>query len=635
MANESASSGADYRLQFPIDPARDHIRGGAARDRVVGVVLYGDYLCPYCRRLRLVLKRLRQAMGERLAYVFRHYPNERAHPGAGFIARAAEAAATQGKFWEMHDLLYDKEPPLTQADTFEFAAKLGLDMDRFVRDLESEAARKRVDEDLAEGNRNGVTATPTVFVDGIRYDGAWDFYSMLESLQRPIAQQLQRSARVFASLPAAGGLVLLLAAALALIAANTPIAPYYELFVHSQFGVGPPDRMLALTVGEWFSEGLLAIFFLLVGLEIRREMTAGALSDPKAALLPVLAAAGGVLAPTAIYLAFNRGPTAPGWSVPTATDIAFALGVLALFGDRIPTSLRVFVAALAVADDILSVLTLAIFYPRDFRIDWLAGALLLAAALYGLNRARTYAVWPYAVIAAAVGFALHGAGVHAALAGVILAGFLPTRPPPAVGPLLGQAANALAALEQAEYEAKLEGDDDRRIEQEPIWDWASRNLSAATDRLLSPADRIERAVAPWSAYLILPLFAFSATGVSFNVDLTSADATSIFLGVILGLAIGKPLGICIASWLAVAARIGIAPEGVPVRQIVGAACLCGIGDTVSLLMADQAFPSGPSSAIAKIGVLIGSVLAATLGAAILALPSPRAQQTRVTSVRQA
>jgi len=423
MASEGAPTGVDYRLQRPIDRARDHLRGGSAPDGVVDVVLYGDYLCPYCRRLRHVLNRLRQAMGERLAYAFRHYPNEHAHPGAHVMSRAAEAAGAQGRFWEMHDLLYEKEPPLTQADTFEFAAKLGLDMERFARDLESEATRRRVDEDLNEGKRNGVTATPTLFVDGIRYDGAWDFYSMLESLERPIAQKVQRSARVFASLPAAGGLILLLAAALALIAANTPLAPYYALFIHSEFGVGPPDRMLALTVGEWFSEGLLAIFFLLVGLEIRREMTAGALSDPKAALLPAIAAVGGVLAPTAIYLALNPGPTAPGWSVPTATDIAFTLGILALLGDRIPVGLRVLVAALAVVDDVLSVLTLAIFYPRDFRIDWLIASLALTGVLYGLNRARVYAVWPYALIAAAIGFMLHGAGVHAALTGVILAAF--------------------------------------------------------------------------------------------------------------------------------------------------------------------------------------------------------------------
>jgi NhaA family Na+:H+ antiporter len=183
--------------------------------------------------------------------------------------------------------------------------------------------------------------------------------------------------------------------------------------------------------------------------------------------------------------------------------------------------------------------------------------------------------------------------------------------------LLAQAATALAELEQAENEARQPGGERRRIEQEPIWDWASRNLSAASERLLSPADRIERAVAPWSAYVILPLFAFSATGVNLAVDFSSPDARPILLGVILGLVVGKPLGVSVASWLAIKSRIARVPDDVTVCDFIGAASLCGVGDTVALLLADQAFPRGEDSAIAKIGVLVGSTLAAVLGALIL------------------
>jgi Na+:H+ antiporter, NhaA family len=620
MADETgATPGIAFRLLRPIDPARDHVRGGRSSDGVVSVVVYGDYHCPYCRRLGSVLARLRQALGERLVYVFRHFPNERAHPGATAIAHAAEAAARQGRFWDMHDRLYGQEPPISDEQALEIAAALGLDMERFQRDRDSNETRLRVDEDLAEGRRNGVTGTPTIFIDGIRYDGAWDFYSMLEALERPVGTLVKRSARVFASLPASGGLVLILAAAAALLCANTALAPYYRLLVESSFSIGPAGGLLTLTVGAWFSEGLLAFFFLLVGLEIRREMTAGALAEPRAALLPVIAAVGGCLAPAAIYLALNPGPTAPGWSVPTATDIAFALGILALFGERVPVGLRVFVAALAVVDDILSMLTLAIFYPHAFQGMWLLAGAAAIAALFALNRWRVYAGWPYAAITIALWLSLHAAGVHAALAGVLLAAFLPTRPAPAAGPLLAQAATALAALEHVETEAEAAGDDKRRIEQEPIWDWASRQLSAATDRLLSPADRIERAVAPWAAHVILPLFAFSATGVSLAVELSSPAGRTILWGVILGLVVGKPLGVALASLLAIKARIATVPDGITLRNFIGAACLCGIGDTVALLMADQAFPQGPDSAIAKIGVLIGSVLAAALGAAILAV----------------
>ena len=188
------------KLQREVDPSRDHIRGGSDPS-AISVVLYGDYLCPYCRRLRSVLKQLRQTFDERLRYVFRHFPNERAHPGAQFFSRVAEAAGNQGRFWEMHDWLYDHEPPLTRDDALAYARELGLDMARFNRDLDSEATRRRVDDDLDEGRRHGVTGTPTLFVDGLRYDGAWDFYSMVEVLERPVAQRLERSARAFANFP--------------------------------------------------------------------------------------------------------------------------------------------------------------------------------------------------------------------------------------------------------------------------------------------------------------------------------------------------------------------------------------------------------------------------------------------------
>jgi NhaA family Na+:H+ antiporter len=381
-------------------------------------------------------------------------------------------------------------------------------------------------------------------------------------------------------------------------------------------------------VGAWFSEGLLAIFFLLVGLEIRREITAGELSDPRAALLPVVAALGGVLAPAAIYLALNSSATAHGWSVPTATDIAFTLGILALLGPRVPSSLRVFVATLAVADDVISVLTLAIFYPRDFLPEWLLVSGISVALLLALNRWRVYATWPYLVVAAVLWISLHAAGVHGALAGILLAAFLPTRPAPAVGPLLAQAATALAALESAERAAQRSGPKEARIAGEPVWDWASRNLSAASERLLSPADRIEHAVSPWSTYFILPLFAFSATGVSFQFDLSSPDAVRVLVGVILGLVIGKPLGILLASLLAIKSRLARTPSDMTVRNFIGAACLCGIGDTVALLMADQAFHDSAYADVAKAGVLIGSVIAAALGAMIIAIHAPSIARTQ-------
>jgi NhaA family Na+:H+ antiporter len=598
-----------------VDPNRDHVRGIWTDDAVV-VVGYQDFLCPYCRRLRQEFRRLQNALGNRLVYVFRHFPNERANPGAELAARASEAAAKQGRFFEMHDAVFDRELPIGKTELVELARAIGLDVDRFMRDLESDDVRARVEQDIADGRRNGVTGTPTLFVDGVRYDGAWDFHSLLEALERPVAARVHRSARVFASLPTSAGLVLLLTAVLAVVCANTPIAPLYQRVMNAHFEVGPANSPLSLTVRDWFAEGLLSVFFLLVGLEIRREMTTGALANWRAALLPVFAALGGVVTPALIYLAFNRGPSAHGWSIPTATDVAFPLGLLAVLGDRVPVGLRVFVAALAVVDDVLSVLTLAIFYPRSFAPPYAAAVLGCILVLYAFNRARVYANWPYVGVGCALWLSLHTLGVHAALAGVLLAMCLPTRPAPKATPLLAQAATALAALEHAESEARRAGLDESRLEGEPVWEWAARNLSAASERFLSPAERIERAVAPWSAYVILPAFALSATGIRVATEFTSPDAGRIFMGVAVGLVIGKPLGVLLASGLALATRLAVAPEGVDKRGFVGAACLCGVGDTLALLMADRAF-SPDEAAVAKLAVLTGSAVAATLGTLVL------------------
>jgi NhaA family Na+:H+ antiporter len=460
-------------------------------------------------------------------------------------------------------------------------------------------------------------------VDGLRYDGAWDYHSMLEALERPVAARVHRSARVFASLPTSGGLILLLTALLALCCANTPLAPLYERAMSAHLGIGPVGTLLSLTTREWLSEGLFTLFFMIVGLEIRREMTVGALTSRRAALLPLVAAMGGVVTPALVYLALNRGAAARGWPIPTATDVAFSLALLALLGDRVPSSLRVFVAALAVADDLLSVLTLALFFPQAFAPVYALAVAASLLALLALNRARVYARWPYVLASAATWLSLHALGVDAALAGVLVALAVPARPPPAPGPLLAQAANALAALDQAEAEARLHKRDTSGLETGPVWEWAARNLSAAAERLLSPAERIERAVAPWSTYVVLPLFAFSATGVSFAIHLSSPERVHILAGTVLGLIAGKPIGVLVASAVAVTTGLAAPLEGVSLRQFVGAACLCGVGDTLALLMADRAL-SAEDAAVAKLGVLTGSVVAGLVGTAVLAPRRTRA-----------
>lgn len=618
-----SAAAREHRLLRPIDPGRDHLRGGDAAGRLLTILIYGDYLCPYCRRLRHVLERLRTALGERMVYVFRHFPNERAHPGAELMAIGSEAAGRQERFWEMHDALYSREPSIDENALCEIAASLGLDKERFRRDLHDPALRRRVEEDLADGRRNGVTATPTIFIEGIRYDGAWDFYSMLEALEQPVGARVQRTARAFANLPTSAGLVLLAAAAAAVLCANSPLAPFYRRLVGAQLGIDAPPGLLSLSIGNWCAEGLLAIFFLILGLEIRRELTGGSLADWRAAAAPVLAALGAIAAPALFYRALNPGPTAAGWSIPADTGIAFTLAVLALFGSRASAGLKVFVATYAVADDILAIVILAVFYPHTLAPTWLLAGAAAIFAMAIFNRWRVYAVWPYLTATIVLWLSLHLAGVSGALSGIALAAFLPLRPAPRAGTLLAQAATALAELEHAEQELKRAGSPLHRLQQEPVWDWASRNLSAAAERLLSPAERVERAVEPWSTYFVLPLFAFTAAGVSLHADFSTPHALAIFAGTALGLALAKPLGWTLVTWIAAKARIAAPPADTSVLAFIGAGLLCGIGDPLSLLMADQAFQSDAYAAIAKIGVLAGSVLAATLGAIALSFsPEP-------------
>jgi NhaA family Na+:H+ antiporter len=536
----------------------------------------------------------------------------------------------------MHDALFAREPPIAESVLLEVAASFGLDMERFRHDLRDPALRARVEEDLADGRRNGVTGTPTIFIDDVRYDGAWDFYSMLEALEQPVGARVQRTARAFANLPTSAGLVLLAAAAAAVLCANSSWASFYQRLIGAQLGIGSPTGLLSLSVANWCAEGLLAVFYLILGLEIRREMTVGSLVDWRAAATPVLAACGAIAAPALLYRSLNPGPTAVGWSIPADTGIAFTLAVLALFGTRASAGLKVFVATYAVADDILSILIIALIYPHTLDATWLIAGACSIAAMALFNRWRIYAVWPYLTATTALWLSLHLAGVSGALSGIALAAFLPLRPAPNAAPLLAQAATALAELEHAEQELESAGGS-RHLEQEPVWEWASRNLSAAAERLLSPAEKVERAVAPWSTYVVLPLFAFTAAGVSLNANLRLPHAQAVFAGTVLGLALAKPIGWILAALTAAKLKIGTLPADASTLAFIGAGLLCGIGDPLSLFMADQAFQNDSYAAVAKIGVLAGSVLAALLGAMALSLGPEsltlRQPQTAVTSRR--
>ncbi len=521
----------------------------------------------------------------------------------------------------MHDALYETEATLTRDAVTDLARDIGLDMDRFAADVERDELQTRVERDLEDG-RNAPASPPrrpsisTICVmtaPGISIL-CW------KRCSARLARAWSARPKCSPTCTASAGLVLLLSAVVALVCANTSLAPLYHGIVGAEFGVVAPGASLSLTIGEWASEGLLTFFFLLVGLGIRREMTTGPLMAWRAALLPALAAFGGVLAPTAIYLALNPDPAAAvGWSVPTATDVAFTLGILALcsahgrqpaFGFLSPRS--------RVIDDIISMVTLAIFYPKAFDAAWLPVAAILAVAMYGLNRWRIFRR-----------LAVRRAGRE------FMAGVARRRHPRRAGRRHPRCVHSDTPAARRRAAVGAGGDRARCAGRGAAFRKGRRRHPPGVGAQLDEAQprRRERTLAfagrtggagpsrPGRRMFALPLFSLAASGVALSVDVTNEANMRILLGVVLGLLIGKPLGILAASALAVRLKIGIAPADVPRNAFVGAAVLCGVGDTVALLMADQAFPEGPFAQAAKVGVFAGSVLAGIVGALILLAPS--------------
>lgn len=382
--------------------------------------------------------------------------------------------------------------------------------------------------------------------------------------------------RAFLNSQSSAGLVLMAAAALALIIANSPLRAGYEAVL--QLHLGP------LSLAHWINDGLMALFFLLVGLEIKREMLDGQLSTWPRRVLPGIAAAGGMAVPALVYLAFNQGPTAAGWAIPAATDIAFALGVIALLGNRVPASLRIFLAALAIIDDLGAVLIIALFYTADLSLPDLAGAGIFTGILYGLNRLRVRRLLPYLILGGALWFFVYRSGVHATLAGVILAFTIPLDRTP----------------------ARPDGD------------------------ARSPLHRLEHGLHLPVGYLVVPIFGLANAGVPVLALPAGAFAAPVTLGAALGLLLGKVAGVLGVSILAI--RLGIAhmPAHATSLHMLGVALLCGIGFTMSIFITLLAFPGAPMlQAEAKLGVLIGSLVSGLLGYGVLALAIRRQKSDAV------
>jgi NhaA family Na+:H+ antiporter len=422
----------------------------------------------------------------------------------------------------------------------------------------------------------------------------------------------------------AGGLVLLLCAAVALLWANSPWAHSYHALWETPIVIGVGPLLARLTLQEAINDGLMAVFFFLVGLEIKREILVGELATARQAALPVAAAVGGMLVPALLFSIVNAGGDgARGWGIPMATDIAFALGVLAILGSRIPSSLRVFLSALAIADDLGAVLVIALFYTASVSWGALSAAGALLALSIGANAAGVRTPWAYAIIGLALWVAVLSSGVHATVAGVLLALTIPSRTRIDEAAFLHGARAALRDFEAACNPALTLLSS--RAHQSEL-----RRLERLTEQAQSPLARLEHALHGVVTFGVMPLFALANAGVSLHGG-GNLLATPVALGVLLGLVLGKPIGITLASWLAVRVNVAALPSGVSWRMLHGAAWLGGIGFTMSLFIAGLAF-GGREDLLtaAKLGILLASVLAGVVGWLLLRMarrPAPEALAT--------
>jgi len=405
-----------------------------------------------------------------------------------------------------------------------------------------------------------------------------------------------------------GGLVLLAFGLAALIIANSPLAEAYDHFWEIPLTLGIVGHQLSLSLHEWINDGLMVVFFLLVGLEIKRELLAGELSSPRQAVLPIACAAGGMIVPAAIYLVFNFGGIGShGWGIPMATDIAFALGMLNLIAPKAPIGVKVLLTALAIIDDMGAVLVIALSYSEAIVWSSLAGAAVTLLVLIGFNLIGVRHLWPYLLGGVVLWLFVHCSGVHATIAGVALAFTIPTH-------------TRFNTVEFSRGARSLLDDFDRtetgdflvltsKGQQEALF-----SLERASEGVTAPILRLEQALHNFSAFVVMPLFAFANAGVKIDLSMQHVE---IGLGVLAGLVFGKPLGIMAAALIAVKTGIAKLPQAVNWTSLFGYACLAGIGFTMSLFITMLAFADSALVDAAKRGIIVGSLFAGVAGAVML------------------
>jgi NhaA family Na+:H+ antiporter len=589
------------RLDRPVDHETDHVLGPA--DAEITLVEYGSYACPHCRAANERIAQARDQLGDRVCYAFRHRPLM--DNSLSFrAAELAELAQTPEAFWSAHIKLMTRSMQLTEDDLVAVAADLGVNADFAFGDSDAlRRARARVEADIASSRASGVRFTPTFYINRRRYDGPWDESSLVDAMLGTLGHRVRTAALDFASWgPSAG-----IATVAAIVLTNSPIGPAFEALWRRELGVSLGDEAFRMSILHWVNDGLLTVFFLVVGLEVKREMTVGHLASRRSAALPIAAALGGMVGPALLYaLVIPAGPWSHGWGVPMATDTAFAIALIAVMGARVPVELRIFLTAAAIVDDIGAIVVVAVFYSGEIHPGYLAAAAAMVVALALLSRSRVYLLSPYILLGVALWAFVYAGGLHATLAGVVLALFIPTRPPADLAALMTQASTIITS------EARHEGEVLRHGPSTP----ALHALDAIYDRLESPADRLLRHAGARSSYAVLPIFALANSGVTMNPGVFVGHGW-LMAAIVAGLAIGKPVGVLLAAAAAVRAGIAAKPAEYTWRQLAGAGALAGIGFTMSLFIAGQAFPNAPDFSAAKIAVFAASIVSAVVGTALL------------------
>ncbi|MBR5260528.1 MAG: Na+/H+ antiporter NhaA [Eggerthellaceae bacterium] len=422
--------------------------------------------------------------------------------------------------------------------------------------------------------------------------------------------------------------IMLLAAIVALIVANTSAHEPFLEFWHTYVTIGFGDHLASMSLAHIINDIFMAIFFLLVGLEIKYEFTVGELTNIRQAALPIIAAFGGVLAPIVIYLVFNGGnpETMHGWGIPTATDIAFALGILALLGNRVPSGVRVFLSTLAVADDIIAILVIAVFYGQSPSFVWLAAAAFVFIILVFMNRSHVYSIAYYLIIGGVLWLCVFMSGVHSTIAGVLLAFTIPSGSDVNVRSFLSWSRDRMR-------EASAVFDASAPISTQGEYMSTVGRISNVARQVIPPATRLEKKIYPWVYFLILPLFALTNADVTFlQGDLGARLTSSVTLGVFFGLVVGKPAGIMLFSWLTIKLKIASLPENVDWLHMFGAAILGGVGFTMAIFVANLAFADPAFVAEAKLGILMASFVAGVAGFFVLFVKARAAEKSGVTYI---